>query len=85
MLILGIETSCDETAVAVVEDGKKIHSNLVASQVQLHKEFHGIVPEVASRKHLEVILPLLKESLKKAKPAPDRNKSSGSSSTCCFS
>ncbi|RLE14091.1 tRNA (adenosine(37)-N6)-threonylcarbamoyltransferase complex transferase subunit TsaD [Candidatus Aerophobetes bacterium] len=66
MLILGIETSCDETAVAVVEDGKKIHSNLVASQVQLHKEFHGIVPEVASRKHLEVILPLLKESLKKA-------------------
>jgi len=89
MLILGIETSCDETAVAVVEDGKKIHSNLVASQVQLHKEFHGIVPEVASRKHLEVILPLLKESLKKAsflsEPAPDRNKSSGSSSTCCFS
>ena len=67
MLILGIETSCDETAVAVVEDGQKIHSNLVASQVELHKEFYGIVPEVASRKHLEVILPLIKESLKKAK------------------
>lgn len=67
MLILGIETSCDETGVAVVEDGKKIHSNLVASQVQLHKEFYGIVPEVASRKHLEVILPLIKKSLEEAK------------------
>lgn len=63
MLILGIETSCDETAVAVVEDGKKIHSNLVASQVELHKHFYGIVPEVASRKHLEVILPLVQTSL----------------------
>jgi len=67
MLILGIETSCDETAVAVVEDGQKIRSNLVASQVELHRKFWGIVPEVASRKHLEVILPLLKESLKEAK------------------
>ncbi|MBE0479152.1 tRNA (adenosine(37)-N6)-threonylcarbamoyltransferase complex transferase subunit TsaD [Candidatus Aerophobetes bacterium] len=67
MLILGIETSCDETAVAVVENGKKIHSSLVASQVELHKEFYGIVPEVASRKHLEVILPLIKKSLGEAK------------------
>jgi N6-L-threonylcarbamoyladenine synthase len=67
MLILGIETSCDETAVAVVEDGQKIRSNLVASQVELHRKFWGIVPEVASRRHLEVILPLIKESLKEAK------------------
>lgn len=66
VLILGIETSCDETAVAVVENGQKIRSNLIASQIQLHKEFHGIVPEVASRKHLEVILPLIKKSLKEA-------------------
>ena len=67
MLILGIETSCDETAVAVVEDGKYIHSNLVASQVELHREFYGVVPEVASRKHLEVILPLINKSLQEAK------------------
>ena len=66
MLILGIETSCDETAVAVVENGGKIRSNLVASQVELHKQFYGVVPEVASRKHLEVILLLLDKALKKA-------------------
>ena len=66
MLILGIETSCDETAVAVVENGHRIHSNLVASQVELHKEFYGIVPEVASRKHLEVIIPLIQKSLEQA-------------------
>ena len=66
LLILGIETSCDETAVAIVENGQKIHSNLIASQIQFHKEFQGIVPEVASRKHLEVILSLLKKSLKEA-------------------
>ncbi|HHF98068.1 tRNA (adenosine(37)-N6)-threonylcarbamoyltransferase complex transferase subunit TsaD [Candidatus Aerophobetes bacterium] len=66
MLILGIETSCDETAIAVVEDGEKVLSNLVASQVEFHREFYGVVPEVASRKHLETILPLLKKSLEKA-------------------
>lgn len=67
MLILGIETSCDETAVAVVEKGRKIYSNLVASQVDLHREFYGVVPEVASRRHLEVIMPLLNQALKEAK------------------
>ncbi len=67
MLILGIETSCDETAVSLVEDGNKILSNLIASQLELHKKFWGIVPEVASRRHLEVILPLLKECLDEAK------------------
>jgi len=67
VLILGIETSCDETGVAIVENGEKIRSNLVASQVELHKEFYGIVPEVASRKHLETILPLIKKSLGEAK------------------
>ncbi len=67
MLILGIETSCDETAAAVVENGKKILSNVVASQVELHRKFWGIVPEIASRKHLEIIIPIIKESLKEAR------------------
>ncbi|MFQ6066151.1 MAG: tRNA (adenosine(37)-N6)-threonylcarbamoyltransferase complex transferase subunit TsaD [bacterium] len=67
MLILGIETSCDETAAAVVEDGKRILSNVVASQVELHRKFWGIVPEIASRKHLEVIIPIIKESLSQAR------------------
>ncbi len=66
MLILGIETSCDETAAAVVENGKKILSNVVASQVNLHRKFWGIVPEIASRKHLELIVPIIKESLGEA-------------------
>lgn len=55
MLILGIESSCDETSVAVVEDGRKILSNVVASQVALHREYGGVVPEAASRRHLEDI------------------------------
>jgi len=66
MLILGIETSCDETAAAVVENGKKILSNVVASQVNLHRKYWGIVPEIASRKHLELIVPIIKESLGEA-------------------
>ncbi len=67
MFILGIETSCDETAAAVVENGKKILSNVVASQVDLHRKFWGIVPEIASRKHLELIIPIIKESLGEAR------------------
>jgi N6-L-threonylcarbamoyladenine synthase len=55
MLILGIETSCDETAASVVKDGQKILSNIVASQIDIHKKFGGIVPELASRKHIELI------------------------------
>ena len=55
MIILGIETSCDETSVALVEDGKKVLSNVVISQVDFHKEFFGVLPELASRKHLEYI------------------------------
>ncbi len=61
--ILAIETSCDETAAAVVEDGRKILSNVVASQVDLHKRFGGVVPEIASRSHQEVINPVIKEAL----------------------
>lgn len=66
MLVLGIETSCDETAVAVVEDGKRILSNLVASQVDVHSKFGGVVPELASRKHIQNIVPLISQSLKDA-------------------
>lgn len=66
MLILGIETSCDETAAALVEDGRRILSNIVSSQVDLHRQFWGIVPEIASRRHLEMIIPVIKEALKTA-------------------
>ncbi len=66
MKILGIETSCDETAVAVVEDGTQIHSNVVASQADLHATFGGIVPEVASRQHLLTFLPVLERALEEA-------------------
>ncbi|HEY1331966.1 MAG TPA: tRNA (adenosine(37)-N6)-threonylcarbamoyltransferase complex transferase subunit TsaD [Actinomycetota bacterium] len=59
MRILGIETSCDETAVAVVQDGRTVLSNLIASQAHLHERFGGVVPEVASRAHLENINPLI--------------------------
>lgn len=63
MLILGIETSCDETAAAVVEDGRKILSNVVISQVKLHRKLQGIVPEIASRRHLETIIPAIEQAL----------------------
>ena len=66
MLILGIETSCDETAVAIVEDGKRILSNVVASQVEIHSRYGGVVPEVASRQHLLQIIPTLEQALLEA-------------------
>jgi N6-L-threonylcarbamoyladenine synthase len=66
MLVLGIETSCDETAIAVVEDGRRIRSNVIASQVELHAKYGGVVPEVASRRHLEAIVPALEEALERA-------------------
>lgn len=62
-LVLGIETSCDETAAAVLEDGRRIRSNVVASQVELHAPYGGIVPELASRRHLEAIHPVLDRAL----------------------
>jgi N6-L-threonylcarbamoyladenine synthase len=65
-LILGIETSCDETAAAVVEDGRVLRSNVVGSQFHLHAPYGGVVPEVASRHHLEVILQIVDTSLQEA-------------------
>jgi N6-L-threonylcarbamoyladenine synthase len=61
--ILGIETSCDETSAAVVKNGREILSNVIASQVDWHQKFGGVVPEIASRKHLELINPVLKEAI----------------------
>ena len=66
MIALGIETSCDETAVAVVEDGFTLRSNLIAAQVHLHERFGGVVPEVAARAHVEALNPLLEEALEAA-------------------
>jgi N6-L-threonylcarbamoyladenine synthase len=66
MYILGIETSCDETAAAVVQDGTRILSNVVASQVEYHKKFGGVVPEIASRKHVENICWVVEQAMKQA-------------------
>ncbi len=65
-LILGIETSCDETGVAVVEDGIHLRSNVVASQINLHAQYGGVFPEVASRAHVEAIGPIVREALDRA-------------------
>lgn len=66
MLVLALESSCDETAAAVVRDGRELLSNLIASQVDLHAVYGGVVPELASRRHLEVINPLVTEALNTA-------------------
>ncbi len=66
MKVLGIESSCDETAAAVVEDGRKILSNVVATQIPFHAVYKGVVPEIASRKHAEWILPVVRQALKEA-------------------
>src|SRR5881409_1026736 len=63
MTILGIETSCDETAAALVEDDGEICSNVVSSQADLHAKYGGVVPEVASRRHLELVSPVIREAL----------------------
>ncbi len=67
MLVLGIETSCDETAAAIVRDGRDIVSSVIASQVETHKRFGGVVPELASREHLDKIVPIVEEAFERAK------------------
>jgi len=64
--ILGIESSCDETAAAVVADGREVLSNIVASQVDIHRKYGGVVPELASREHLRQIVPVVREALERA-------------------
>lgn len=71
MILLGVDTSCDETAAAVVEDGHKIRSNVIASQVELHRPFGGVVPEIASRSHLRRLMPVLAEALDRAGVVPE--------------
>jgi N6-L-threonylcarbamoyladenine synthase len=66
MIILGIETSCDETAAAVVEDGRKLLSNVVQTQIDIHAQYGGVVPEVAARSHIEVINPVIDQALRDA-------------------
>jgi len=66
MIVLGIETSCDETAAAVVEDGTRILSTVVSSQINDHRPYGGVVPELASRKHMEAIVPVVESALSQA-------------------
>jgi len=66
MKLLGIETSCDETAAAVVQDGREILSNIISSQVDIHARYGGIVPEVASRQHLLTAIPIIQEAMAQA-------------------
>lgn len=79
MNILAIETSCDETSVAIVEDGRHVHSLVVNSQIDIHKAYGGVVPEIAARSHIEVMLPVIDQALDKAFPyrhsRPDRESS----------
>lgn len=71
MMILGVETSCDDTSVAVVEDGKKVLANVISSQIDIHKAYGGVVPELASRHHLKNIVFVYNEALRRAGAAID--------------
>ncbi|MBI5187484.1 MAG: tRNA (adenosine(37)-N6)-threonylcarbamoyltransferase complex transferase subunit TsaD [Nitrospirae bacterium] len=71
MLILGIDTSCDDTCASVVEDGVRIISNIVSNQTEIHKKYGGIVPELASRRHIEMIWPVVDEAVKVAVIKPE--------------
>lgn len=66
VLTLGIESSCDETACAVIEDGRIVRSSMIASQADLHSQYGGVVPEIASRMHVEAIVPVISETMKQA-------------------
>lgn len=88
MRILGIESSCDETAIAIVEDGRKILSNVVVSQIDIFAAYGGVIPEIAARSHLEAIMPVLHQAFKEAGftkettlTAPTINNSSSSTQT----
>ena len=71
MLVLGIESSCDETSVSVVRDGKEVLSNVIYTQIDIHKEFGGVVPEIASRHHVEKITYVFETALKEANVTPE--------------
>lgn len=71
-VILGIESSCDETSAAVVVNGREILSNVISSQIDLHKKYGGVVPEIASRKHVELIMPVINQALEEASLEPEQ-------------
>src|SRR3989440_3017812 len=71
MLVLGIETSCDETAAAIVRDGREMVSSVIASQIKTHERFGGVVPELASREHLDKIVPVVEEAFVRANVTQD--------------
>src|SRR5512135_3572618 len=71
MRVLGLETSCDETAAAVVEDGRRALSDVVSTQVDLHRRWGGVVPELASRNHVVQVLPVVDEALRRAGVGPE--------------
>lgn len=71
MLVLGIESTCDEMAVAVVEDGLHIRSNVIASQSEFHKKFGGVYPEMAARQHVDLLIPTIQEALEEADVGPE--------------
>ncbi len=71
MIVLGVETSCDETAVAIVKDGKEILSDVVYTQINIHEKYGGVVPEVASRKHVQKFISVFDEALKRANLTPN--------------
>ncbi len=72
MRVLGIETSCDETAAAIVDDGVSLRSNVVASSMQLHVKYGGVVPEIAARSHIEAIIPTIQEAIEQANTSWDK-------------
>ena len=80
MLILGIETSCDETAVAIIDENKNILANQIYSQAKIHEEFGGVVPEVAARGHIEILDQIILLALKEANLTLD--KIDGFAATC---
>src|SRR3954470_19865596 len=71
MLVLGIESSCDETAAAIVRDGRVLVSSVISSQIDIHKRFGGVVPEIASREHLDKIVPVVEEAFARAQLKKD--------------
>ena len=70
--ILAIESSCDETAAAVIKDGRQVMSNVVATQIEMHAKYGGVFPEMASRMHVETIVPVVREALEKAESTYDQ-------------
>ena len=72
ILIIGIDSSCDETAAAVIRNGREVLSNVISSQIELHKLYGGVVPEIASRKHIEKINQVIEEALEEAEVTLDQ-------------